>query len=645
MNIILGISVALIVSILGTYTYFRQEGRINSFMDTKLNDELNFYSFLINQEVENNQKHLNTYLDLSFDNFLKNNEIKISENNQSFNAVNVGNGISENISVSEWILNGNVVQNNHQILDNIIDNSETSISVFQKFANGYVLISTNVKDNSGKRSMGFFVPNDSPIVTTIESGNSYFGRTEIMGNWYLTSYKPIKINGEIQGFFYAGIEELNYANLNKKMKESKFFESGFVYLIDKRGKFVIHPTNEGKTQENDVFFNQMIESKEERGILRNKVDDKWQQQYYQYVKSIDSYISTAVFEKDLFADLSKLKYTIIVAVAFGVFAFILLAMAFMRPISRTINDLVQFATGITKGDLSVEMKIERKDEMGNLANLLNQMIFKLREIVQEIREKSNEISNAGDEINSGSQVVSDGASEQAASIEEVSSSIEEMAANIQQNTDNSQQTQKISTKVSQDIIVSGEQVRMTVDSMKQIAQKISIVGEIAFQTNILALNAAVEAARAGEHGRGFAVVAAEVRKLAERSQKAASEIESLSVSSVDVATKAGKLLDELVPNVQKTSSLVEEITASSLEQDLGARQVNGAIQQLNQIAQQNAGSAEEMASRAEKMLEQAEELREIVAFFRTENDSKFHKKTPKNQFPEVYKNKFNDEQF
>jgi len=273
---------------------------------------------------------------------------------------------------------------------------------------------------------------------------------------------------------------------------------------------------------------------------------------------------------------------------------------------------------IAAGDMTIEMTPRSdKDEM---IIALSEMIKAIGEIVTQVQMSSDNIADASQQMSSNSQQMSEGASEQASAAEEVSSSMEEMASNIQQNTDNSQQTEKIASKAAEDILVGSKNVSMTVNVMKKIAEKVSIIGDIAFQTNILALNAAVEAARAGEHGKGFAVVAAEVRKLAERSHIAAGEINELTKSSVEVADKAGKLLDSIVPDIQKTAKLVQEITAASIEQNSGAVQINNAINQLNKVTQQNAASAEEMATSSEELSSQADSLKDLIGFFKV-NDN------------------------
>jgi len=287
-----------------------------------------------------------------------------------------------------------------------------------------------------------------------------------------------------------------------------------------------------------------------------------------------------------------------------------------KGIVAPIKEAVEVANALAEGDLTIKVESKSKDETGQMMAAIGLMVEKLKHVVGDVMSAADNVSSGSQQLSSTAQQMSQGATEQAASAEEISSSMEEMASSIRQNTDNAMQTEKISVKSAADAKEGGKAVIETVAAMKEIATKISIIEEIARQTNLLALNAAIEAARAGEHGKGFAVVASEVRKLAERSQSAAGEISGLSTRSVAIAEQAGEMLARMVPDIQRTAELVQEITASSKEQDTGAEQINKAIQQLDQVIQQNASASEEMASTSEELSSQAEQLSDAVAFFK-----------------------------
>lgn len=281
---------------------------------------------------------------------------------------------------------------------------------------------------------------------------------------------------------------------------------------------------------------------------------------------------------------------------------------------NAMNMIADNAEKISKGDLEISMD-KRSDQDRLIASLIA-MVDSFRRVIKDVKSAADNVASGSLELSASSQSLSQGATEQAASAEEISASMEEMGANIQQNTDNAQQTEKMAVTAAGDARASGDAVTTAVAAMKEIAEKISIIQEIARQTNLLALNAAIEAARAGDAGRGFAVVASEVRKLAERSQNAASEITEVAQTTVDTAEDAGNKLVRLVPDIQKTADLVQEITAASSEQNSGASQINSAIQQFDKVIQQNAGASEEMASTAEQLSSQAEFLKNSIAFFK-----------------------------
>ena len=289
-----------------------------------------------------------------------------------------------------------------------------------------------------------------------------------------------------------------------------------------------------------------------------------------------------------------------------------------RSITRPLAGAVQAADRMAAGDLSQDLVVTHKDETGQLLTSMQNMTLRLRSILGDVRSAADALSSASEQVSSTSQSLSQAANEQAASVEQTSASVEEMSASIAQNTESAKITDGIAGKAANDAVQGGGAVGDTVLAMKQIADKIGIIDDIAYQTNLLALNAAIEAARAGDHGKGFAVVAAEVRKLAERSQVAAQEIGQVASSSVRLAEQAGSLLSEIVPNIQKTSDLVQEITAASQEQSSAAGQINIAMGQMNQITQQNASASEELAATAEEMNAQAGQLQELIGFFRFE---------------------------
>lgn len=629
LNIILSLVFVAIISSLGWYTVTNQKSRILKDTDIRMEEQVEDLTSFIDVQVQKSKQEAINALEVAktlvdkeggINEQRRKVEVSIFDKNRK--------GVRKEL-LPALTLNKKILQENSDVVDLGNRLTGATVSIFQKSKLGYVRIATSLINEQGYRETGTVVPNNSEVVQSIEAGQNFYGRAQVVGEWFITAYAPIIIDGEIKGMIGVGTPEKDLAGLKDIFLAKKYFDSGYPFMIDEEGTFIIHPSKEGANAKDAEFFRQLKEAKTEKGKTNYLWEGKMKFQYFRYYEPIKSYISVSIYEDELYGIINQMTNAIIFAIVLGMIIFILINTLISRSITKALNKGVKFAEEIASGNLNTSLSIDQKDEIGQLANALTGMSNKLKSIVTEILAGSQNIAAASQEISSSSQQLSQGASEQASSSEEVSSSMEEMAANIQQNTENARQTEKISREAVLGIENVSKASVESLESVRAISERINIVGEIASKTDLLAINAAVEAARAGEHGKGFAVVAAEVRKLAERSQVAADEIIELSQTSVRTTEEAGKLMGEIIPNVKRTGQLVEEITAASLEQDSGSNQVNKAVQQLNQVTQQTAASSEELASSSEELSAQADQLKAAISFFKVDNrDNEFMRNTP-----------------
>lgn len=445
--------------------------------------------------------------------------------------------------------------------------------------------------------------------------------------WLASTGAPVKKDGKFIGV--VGVD-FYLDDLREAVLGIKPFETGFAYLVTETGFIVAHP-------------DENLNGKQLEGVI----DGENRDQVMRAVKNGDSLSVTMASDEDgsgqfvAFAPIrigksgkswtlavsiplsrvnAKANSIAMIGIWIGIAAVVILFIVLYviaGVITKPVSKGIQLAEGLAEGDLTRDIDVDQKDEVGQLAQALRSMTTRLKNVIGDVQSAAETVATGSEELSSSAISMSQGATEQAASVEEVSSSMEQMTSNIQTNAENAVETERMARSAAKSAEETGGAVTQAVTAMKDIAEKITVIEEIARQTNLLALNAAIEAARAGEHGKGFAVVAAEVRKLAERSGGAAGEISELSSSTVHVAEKAGEQLGQLVPDIQRTAEMIQEISTATNEQNAAVTEINSAIQQLDTVIQQNAASSEEVSSTSENLSAEAVQLQEVLRFFNT----------------------------
>ncbi len=635
--LIMGGTIILLFVLLGTYIISTIRQQILQMADERMVEQVNDLTQAINSKIEADKEQVTLAIEML------NNQLdnlgSIEEHKHQTVTVHSSQIGSEGIQSTQWTINHQEIQNNDVLISSLIKLKDAKITIFQKTTKGYLRIATNIKDQNGATATGTIMENTNPIAQAIERGQDHIGRTQILGQWYMAGYAPLRIKGEIKGMLFVGLSEKN-DQFNQLLSSHKYFETGFPYIVQSDGLLMVHPTMAGENIAGATFFEEMKKEQNSHVIsTRSEWEGQIKIQYYKYFAPLDAYITAGFYEQELNKAPNKMTKTIVIAGLLTLTLLIAILSIVVNSVVTPLKMSVAFAQEIAKGNLTAKLDIQNQDEIGQLCQALRDMAGKLNEIIGSLVSGAANIAAATEQMSSTSESISQSASEQAASIEEISASMEEMAAGINQITQHTQTAEQMATLAENGVIEGVKSAETVIRLTDEIITKTKIINEIAAQTNILALNAAVEAARAGEHGRGFAVVAAEVRKLAERSGHSATEIESLVGHLQQASDQAESKLQAVVPNVKTNRQLIMEISASSQEQSTGSNFINSAIQQLSQLTQQNNSDSEELATNAEELASQAEELRRISNYFKTKEEWHHHATPIAEPKPRRQKNK------
>ncbi len=495
--------------------------------------------------------------------------------------------------------------------------SDRQFTIFQKAPEGYVRICTSIKNNDGSYAVGTMIDLNSAVVKTVERGETYYDKANILGKPYIATYKPLYINDQVAGMYFTGSEENVVIMQNREFGAAKVLGNGFSLWINTDGECIMRPNEQWKKLPNEAWQQIADKRSGDIGVVNFKKDGTRYEMIYLFDKNLHNYISFTYPESDKLQGVGKILWPMSIAISIIILIILFVINVITKGVIRKIGgepDKVREIVGnIAKGDFRQESNA--RNATGILRSCTD-LAKDLGDTLKGVVAGADHISALSGEITNSTQMLSQNANEQAATADQIVQSVAYIQQEISNNTNNIYEAKRIANKISDEVKNIQSAQNESLVSVRDISEKIQIINDIAFQTNILALNAAVEAARAGEHGKGFAVVASEIRKLAEKSKNSANDIIDGAANSLKATENSTEMLNTIVPSIQKSSDIISEIEESGNSQLNTIAQIEDVINQLNGSIQGNAAASEELAVNAEQLNGQADNFRESTTVFK-----------------------------